>query len=113
MTWEKAENITVKGIYFFFLFLAALMIITGLGCLYIKSGELFTDDMQASMFIHLIPCLYVAVIGLWCFYKKYDIGYVCLGILIIYGLSQLYYVHVWCCHRTLLGEMFYIWKGIF
>jgi len=92
MTWEKLENIAVQGLYCFFLFLSVLIMAECFARWYIDSEELYTDNIQVAMFIHLLPCLYISLIGLWCYYKKFNIGYVCAGILLMYGFQQVIFI---------------------
>ncbi len=82
---ETVERKIVLILYVAFL-IAALWLFGSSGIIYYKHGSSLA--LEAFVFSHAIFCLYVPLIGLWCWYKKYDCGYICVGILLAYIYVQ-------------------------
>lgn len=85
MNWEKTEYYIVKAFYWFFILISAVLIAEGIVRWQTHNPELFNETVQVSLFINLIFCLYLPLLGLWCLHKNYSAGYIVLGLLIVYA----------------------------
>lgn len=93
MTWKNFEYKSVRLFYWAFICLSAVMMAEWVIRWWLGIRGL--DSIEVALFMHLIPCLYLPVIGLWCLHKNYNAGYIVLGIMLIYLMSQIRYVLIY------------------
>ena len=87
--WNLWEKRAVEGFYWFWLSVALLLITASLYHNFLQPSELKNGDFFPDLYRHLLYILYMPIIGLWCMKKGYNIGYICLGILMVYTFVQL------------------------
>ena len=87
--WNLWERQAVKWFYLVWLVVALLLMGASVYYDYLQPEELRKGDFFPDLYRHLLYILYMPIIGLWCMKKGYNIGYICLGILMVYTFVQL------------------------
>lgn len=87
--WQLWERRAVKWFYWAWLVVALLLITASLYYNYLQPEKLRKGEFFPDLYRHLLYILYMPIIGLWCQKRGYNIGYICLGILLVYTFAQL------------------------
>ncbi len=84
MNIKKTECTVVNIYYAFWLFIAVLLLCEAV--VRWNQGKFTQLDYSAQsvIFVNLVFCLYIPLIGLYLQYKKYDVSYIFLGISLAY-----------------------------
>lgn len=94
-TWDYR---VVKFLFACFLAISAVLVVEGMLHYFLAPDMPKTNEILAAIFMHLIPCLYIPLIGLWCLPRYLNLGYFLCGIDIVYLIFQLHcllYRYLW------------------
>ena len=74
MITETLDYKAVKYVFWCFLTISLVLVTEGSIHYFIDPDTLETADILATIFVHLIPCLYIPLVGLFCLSKnKYPV----------------------------------------
>lgn len=94
-TWDYK---TVKYVFLCFLIISFVLAAESFVHYFIEPDTPETADILATIFVHLIPCLYIPLVGLFCLSKCVCISYFLCGVDIMYLVFQLHcllYRYLW------------------
>ena len=98
MITETLDYKAVKYVFWCFLTISLVLVTEGSIHYFIDPDTLETADILATIFVHLIPCLYIPLVGLFCLSRCAYISYFLCGVDIMYLVFQLHcllYCYLW------------------
>ena len=104
-TWDYK---VVKLLFIGFLTISVVLVVEGLLHYFLAPDTPKTNEILAAIFMHLIPCLYIPLVGLFCLSRCAYISYFLCGVDIMYLVFQLHcllYRYLWLDY----GD-WWIWK---
>lgn len=86
---ETLDYKAVKYVFLSFLAISFVLAAEGLLHYFIEPDTPETADISATIFVHLIPCLYIPLVGLFCLSRCSYISYFLCGVDVVYLIFQL------------------------
>lgn len=108
MITEPLDYKLVKYVFWCFICISFVLAAEASIHYFIEPEAPETADVSATIFIHLIPCLYIPLVGLFCLSRFVYISYFLCGVDIMYLSFQLYcllYRYLWPDYGN-----WWIWK---